>query len=106
MGHRPKYGEAMFPEIVATQAEAMSGDNPSTRAGPMSISSQAVASFGRLISDSNVPASASRDRFLVLDASSSTSPARGSMTGFIRCQRSARAKLRFLDQDTAELGNR
>src|SRR5437660_962337 len=83
----------MFPEILPTQADVISGDNPSTREGPTSISIHAARSFGRLISESKVPASASRDRLLVLDASSSTSPARGSMTGLIRCQRSPRAKL-------------
>jgi hypothetical protein len=39
------------------------------------------SSRGRLISASMLPVIASSDRFLVLDASSSTSPERGSITG-------------------------
>jgi hypothetical protein len=44
----------------------------------------AIASLGRLISASKLPASENNDRRLVLDASSSISPPRGSMMGFIR----------------------
>jgi hypothetical protein len=79
----------MFPKILVSHAEAISGDIPSSRQGPMSISSQASRSFGRLISESKLPASASSERLFVLDASSSTSPARGSMSGFIAGRPSA-----------------
>jgi hypothetical protein len=41
-------------------------------------------SLGKLISASKLPASDSSERRLVLDASSSMSPPRGSMTGFIQ----------------------
>ena len=44
---------------------------------------QAMASFGRLISTSKLPASENNDRRFVLEASSSISPLRGSMMGFI-----------------------
>src|SRR5580704_18639850 len=71
----------MCPEILATQADTMSGESPSRRQGATSISNQAVTSLGRLISERRLPASESSDRALGLDASSSMSPRRGSMTG-------------------------
>ena len=79
---------------LLTQADATSGDSPSTSAGPTTSSVQATASFGRLISESRLPASASSERRLVLEASSSRSPRRGSRTGFTgldeRCRISPR----------------
>src|SRR5271166_3881978 len=71
----------MCPEILATQADTMSGESPSRRHGATSISVQAVTSLGRLISERRLPASESSDRALGLDASSSMSPRRGSMSG-------------------------
>jgi hypothetical protein len=44
----------------------------------MTNNTQATASLARLISASKLPASERNDRLFVLDASSSTSPARGS----------------------------
>src|SRR5271165_3819712 len=74
IGQSPAYGDAICPEILATQADTMSGESPSRRQGATSISSQAVSSLGRLISERRLPASESSDRLLVLDASSSMSP--------------------------------
>ena len=86
IGQSPAYGDVIFPEIFATQAEAMSGE---TRAGGTerrASASRPSAASARLISESRLPASASSDRLWVLDASSSMSPARGSITGLIRCR--------------------
>ena len=68
-------------ETMLTQAEATSGASPSSRAGTTNSIVQDKISLGRLISASKLPASDSSERRLVLDASSSTSPPRGSMTG-------------------------
>ena len=70
-------------ETILTQAEATSGVSPSSRPGTTNSIVQDKASLGRLISASKLPASDSSERLLVLDASSSTSPLRGSMMGFI-----------------------
>src|SRR5215813_5736236 len=87
----------IFPNTFTAQAEAISGDRPSTRHGTTSITNQAVRSFGRLISESKLPPRARSDLLLVLDASSSMSPARGSRTGFIDGRRSPVANLRSLN---------
>ena len=56
---------------------------PSIIPGNPIRSVQATANLGRLISTSKLPASENNDRRFVLDASSSISPLRGSMIGFI-----------------------
>src|SRR5436309_15657635 len=73
-GQSPAYAEAISPKVFLAQAIAMSGETPSSRHGATSSSSQAAASFGRLISESRLPASAKSERLFVLDASSSMSP--------------------------------
>ena len=77
-------------ETMLTQAEATSGVSPSSRPGTTNSIVQDKASLGRLISASKLPASDSSERLLVLDASSSTSPLRGSMMGFIADVRALR----------------
>ena len=96
IGQSPTYEKLILPKTFTAQAEAISGDSPSTRHGMTSITNQAVRSFGRLISESKLPPSARSDLLLVLDASSSTSPARGSRSGFIDGRRSPVANLRSL----------
>ena len=71
-------------ESLLSQTEASTGAIPSIKPGMPINSIQATASFGKLISASRLPASDSSERRLVLDASSSTSPRRGSMAGFKR----------------------
>src|SRR5215472_3296706 len=97
IGQSPVYEKLIFPNTFTAQAEAISGDRPSTRHGTTSITNQAVRSFGRLISESKLPPRARSDLLLVLDASSSMSPARGSRTGFIDGRRSPVANLRSLN---------
>jgi hypothetical protein len=97
IGQSPAYEKLIFPNTFTAQAEAISGDRPSTRHGTTSITNQAVRSFGRLISESKLPPRARSDLLLVLDASSSMSPARGSRTGFIDGRRSPVANLRSLN---------
>src|SRR6185295_235459 len=64
------------------------GARPSNRPGATTSQSQAIASFGKLISASNVPARERSECRSGLDASSSMSPLRGSMTGLMpRLQR-------------------
>src|SRR5215471_8285397 len=53
IGQSPVYEKLIFPNTFTAQAEAISGDRPSTRHGTTSITNQAVRSFGRLISESN-----------------------------------------------------
>src|SRR5438874_2626396 len=73
----------MLPEILLTHAEAIRGESPIAAQGRMSSNIQAVSSLGKLISEIRLPASDKSDRRFGLDASSSRSPRRGSMTGFI-----------------------
>jgi hypothetical protein len=72
-----------FHETVPIQSETRRGAMPSRRPGTPIRSVQATTSLGRLISTSKLPASENSDRRFVLDASSSISPSRGSMIGFI-----------------------
>ena len=69
----------ILPETDVNQAVTTSGASPSSKPGRPARMIQASASLGRLISPSRLPAMASSERFLVLLASSSASPARGSM---------------------------
>src|SRR5262249_8810402 len=93
IGQSPVYEKLIFPNTFTAQAEAISGDRPSTRHGTTSITNQAVRSFGRLISESKLPPRASSDLLLALDASPSSVPAGGSRTGFIAGRRSPVANL-------------
>ena len=70
-------------ETEAIQIETSSGAAPSSRPGKPISSIQAITSFGRLISASRLPINDSSDRRLVLAASSSMSPFRGSRIGVI-----------------------
>jgi hypothetical protein len=67
IGQSPAYEKVIFPNTFTAQAEAISGDRPSTRHGTTSITNQAVRSFGRLISESKLPPRARSDLLLVLD---------------------------------------
>jgi hypothetical protein len=71
--------QILFLESVASHAEAMSGATPRRTLGSRIRSVQANASFGRLISARRLPAMPSSERCLVLEASSSMSPKRGSI---------------------------
>src|SRR5262252_5362345 len=55
IGQSPAYEKLIFPNTFTAQAEAISGDRPSTKHGTTSITNQAVRSFGRLISESKLP---------------------------------------------------
>ena len=55
----------------------------------------ATANFGILISASRLPASESSERHFELEASSSTSPRRGSMTGFNNFSKAPAAVLTY-----------
>src|ERR1700722_1617625 len=74
---------AALDQIAAIQIETSSGAAPSNRPGKPISSIQAITSFGRLISASRVPANDNIDFRLVLAASSSMSPLRGSSIGVI-----------------------
>ncbi len=87
-GQIPATGYSSLLDSLFNQIAATTGATPSTRPGPTISRNQATTNFGRLISASRLPASDSSERRLVLDASSSTSPRRGSMTGFKQCLRS------------------
>src|SRR6516165_11293822 len=76
-------GVETFVESTDTQPEDTSGASPSAIAGSASRSNHEVTNLGMLISLRRLPAIASKDRRLVLDASSSTSPRRGSMRSII-----------------------
>ena len=76
-------GDIIFRETMPIHIEATIGASPRIRPGTASNKIQAIASLGRLISPSRLPTSESSERRLVLDASSSTSPRRGSMTDLI-----------------------
>jgi len=77
------YADIILREAIPIQAEAAIGANPRIRPGTASNKVQAIASLGRLISPSRLPTSESSERRLVLDASSSMSPRRGSTTVFM-----------------------
>ena len=81
-------------ETILTQADATSGAIPSSRAGTTNSIIQERISLGKLISASRLPASDSSERRLVLDASSSTSPPRGSMNGLMTAIRPLQARPR------------
>lgn len=72
---------ANLSDTLLSQIEATIGATPSIRLGTTISHIQATASFGMLISASRLPASDSSERRLVLDASSSMSPRRGSIFG-------------------------
>ena len=80
--------EASLSVTMVSHSTKTIGARPSRRPGTTSSSAQATISLGRLISTSMLPASDSIERRLVLEASSSMSPRRGSMN------RSALARLR------------
>ncbi len=84
IGEMPVRMDVTFDEAAENHSDTMSGVMPSTRPGSPIRSVHATASFGRLISASKLPASENNERRLVLDASSSMSPSRGSMIGFIQ----------------------
>ena len=65
----------------SSQAVAIKGAKPSSKAGNRIEKVTANRSFGRLISASKLPAMASNDRCFGLETSSSTSPSRGSISG-------------------------
>src|SRR5262249_13852501 len=97
--HKPMTSDATLLVTAISQEEISIGASPMRRPGRISREIQATTSLGRLISTNMLPASESRERRFVLDASSSISPKRGSMIEF----RSALARLGlFLDHwDTA-----
>jgi len=76
-------GDIIFRETMPIHTEATIGASPRIRPGTASNKIQAIASLGRLISPSRLPTSESSERRWVLDASSSTSPRRGSTTVFM-----------------------
>jgi hypothetical protein len=82
-GEKPYNPLARRCDTARNQIVASKGAIPSRRPGRATSSSHAPISFGRLISASSVPASASSERPLVLEASSSASPARGSRIGVV-----------------------
>src|SRR6478752_2770053 len=94
-GQVPAIGYSSQPDHLLTHNAATTGATPSTRPGPTISRNHATASFGRLISASRLPASESSERRLVLDASSSTSPRRGSITAFKQCLQSPAAVLTY-----------
>src|SRR5690349_17898740 len=94
IGQSPAYEKLIFPNTFTAQAETISGDRPRTRHGTTSMTNQAVRSLGRLISESRLPPRARRDLLVVLDASSSMSPARGSRRGRIDGRHSPVANIR------------
>src|SRR6266540_5930511 len=80
-GQTPASADASLLESLLNQIAATIGAIPSTNPGMTTRRVKATANFGRLISASRLPASDSSERRLVLDASSSMSPRRGSMAG-------------------------
>ncbi len=84
MGTMPMRAGVIFPASFPAHAEATSGISPTTTAGTMNKMSQATTSLARLISPSRLPAMVKSELDLVLDASSSMSPCRGSTNGFMR----------------------
>jgi hypothetical protein len=80
---KPSSGEATLSVIALNHMVVAIGTRPSRIPGTTRRRPQAMISLGRLISTSMPPASASMERFLVLEASSSMSPWRGSMIGCI-----------------------
>ena len=82
-GHNPLSGSAIFLDNVSSQPVTTSGVRPSRRLGSTISSVQANNSLGRLTSASKLPASESSERRLVLEASSSRSPRRGSISGIM-----------------------
>ena len=82
MSTAPGYpSSAKLPEAFATHAVARSGASPSRIAGSTIESATANNNFGKLISARRLPAIARNDLCNVLEASSSTSPWRGSTSG-------------------------
>ncbi len=84
MGTTPMSAGVSFPVSLSAHSAAISGASPTITAGTMNKMSQATISLARLISPSRLPAMVSSELDLVLDASSSMSPCRGSTNGFIR----------------------
>jgi len=72
------------PRAVENHSHAPIGAAPNSNPGMISSSTQAIISLGRLISTSSVPANDNMDLCLVLEASSSRSPCRGSIIGVMR----------------------
>src|SRR6266576_3476493 len=80
-GQTPASAEANLLESLPNQIAATIGAIPRAKPGTTRRRVKATTSFGRLISASRLPASDKSERRLVLDASSSMSPRRGSMAG-------------------------
>src|SRR6187551_2683226 len=72
--------EAILLVTVISQKETSIGASPIRRPGRMSSTTQPTTSLAKLISTNMLPARESSERRWVLDASSSISPNRGSMT--------------------------
>jgi hypothetical protein len=79
MDQTPTRYDVTLSKTSAIQIEATIGAMPSINAGTMTSDIQASASLAMLTSANSVPASASSERPLGLDASSSMSPRRGSI---------------------------
>ena len=76
--------DASLSVTLLSQSDVTSGVRPSSNPGTISSIVQMMMSFAMLISTSKLPAIDSNERCFVLEASSSISPRRGSMTGFMR----------------------
>ncbi len=77
----PIKAEVILLATMPSQDVRTSGASPSSRPGTTIRRIQAKISFGRLISTRRLPKSDSIERRLVLEASSSMSPWRGSRIG-------------------------
>ena len=84
MGTIPISAGVSFPASLPAHTPAISGTSPTITAGTMNRMSQATTSLARLISPSKLPAIVRSELDLVLDASSSMSPCRGSTNGCMR----------------------
>src|SRR5262245_9548896 len=80
----PSKDDVTLSKTSASQIETTIGAMPSINAGTMTSDIHANASLVMLTSASSEPASASSERPLGLDASSSMSPRRGSIVGIKR----------------------
>jgi hypothetical protein len=81
-------------ESLPSQIAATIGATPSIKPGTTINRVNAIRSFGRLISASRLPNSDNIERRLVLEASSSMSPRRGSMAGVKQLLRRSAADYR------------
>src|SRR5262245_30653121 len=90
-GQKPAIAAARLLESLPSQIAATIGATPSIKPGTTINRVNAIRSFGRLISASRLPNSDNIERRLVLEASSSMSPRRGSMAGVKRLLRRSAA---------------